>query len=112
MRLFSKVREGTAFDVGSQNSKLQSVQPVVRQHCHNDTAEEQQVSTEPILHPWMSSLYVTHRPCIMSALLIVFLYGNMVGHLPSRHVLACLLCLDLERYRAHAGTTASGTSGY
>ena len=48
MRLFSKVREGTAFDVGSDNSKFQSVQPVVRQQLKSDTAEQQQASTQSI----------------------------------------------------------------
>ena len=59
MRLFSKVREGTAFDLGSQNSKLQSVEPVVRQQLNNDTAEEQQASSTSV-YASMDVLCVYH----------------------------------------------------
>ena len=46
MRLFSKVRDGTAFDDGSQNTKPQRVQPVVRLKLVSDTAEEAQASAK------------------------------------------------------------------
>lgn len=46
MRLFSKVTEGTAFDDGSQNTKPQRAQPVVRLKLISDTAEEAQASVK------------------------------------------------------------------
>lgn len=69
MRLFSKVREGTAFVVGSQNSKVDSVQPVVRQQFISDSAVEAQASTElssavmGVFGCVVSSLHVCSTPC-------------------------------------------------
>lgn len=91
MRLFSKVREGTAFDVGSQNTNIQSVQPVLRQQLDSDNAEEQQASTES-LSAFVDVFCLHHSSTMCNAPLLYVLFccetrPDMAGHL--------LLCRDL-----------------
>lgn len=76
MRLFSKVREGSAFAEGSQNSRVRSVQPVVPQQLISDSAVEAQASTE------LSSAVMGVFCCIMYCAHVCHIFSEWPCVLP------------------------------